>query len=272
MKSYINTLFISAIVFLLSACTTNDFKPEYQKDLAYDGFGHPIDTVGMKTYGAAIENDSIIKKEIHDETTKWYALASYHSLTRSTISVNGNQRTTTEQITRDKNALPVARNIIIESEGTTPLITLTRLKLRKDGKEEWLFRHYTEPDKYIEDALTIFFTANERISKKMDANKKELITKEVDLFDEQGRLIAQYPVNMEGQVPYVKTYYIPNKNYIDSIVSVFYENNDSTKSIIKKDVEKYTYEWNEKQLPKKRYTYRNDSLAYITEYTYGYRK
>lgn len=269
MKKY--TFFLLFSTLLLCNCVSNDFEPEYQKELLYDGYGIAIDTVGMKTYIASQTNDSISKKQLYDETTKWYDQNGYHSMTHSVNYLPGGERITTEKITRDKYSLPIAKDIIIESAATEPLVTLSRLKSRKDGKEEWLFRHYLDPQKYLEDASTILYSEDKRIFKKQQGSDS-LQIRGIDLFDNKGRITEQLPVNIEEKAPFTKTYYNPSHNYIDSIVSVFYEHNDSTQTIIEREVERYGYDWNEDSTPWRKYTYSNDSLVYVTEYEYGYRQ
>lgn len=268
---YSISILLGAIALFYS-CSSNEFSPEYQKELPYDGCKVAIDTISMKTYTATQIGDSIIKHQLYDETTKWYDLQGYHSMTHSVSYLPGGERYTIEKIVRDDNSLPTARDISVESATIEPLVTLSRLKQRKAGHEEWLFRHYLDPQKYLEDASIIFYSENERTFKKKQSNGDSLLIKGIDRFDKQGRIVYQFPVKVEEQAPFIKTYYHPDNNYIDSIQSIFYIDNDSTRAIIKSETERYKYDWNEKNIPAVKYTYRNDSLTHVTEFQYGYRK
>lgn len=263
-------LFSCILPMLFYSCS-NDYQPEYQKELKFDGCEVAVNNIVLKTYSPPLrENNNNNFGELYDETTKWYDINGYHSMTRSISHLKEKTRTTTEQITRDKYSLPVAKNTVIETDGTEPLVTLSRLKRRKNGIEEWLYRHYLDPEKYLEDATTFSFTENQRIISKMD-EQGNMQKKGIDIFDQQGRLIAKYPVNMEEPTPYIKNYYIGASANLDSIVSVVYQNNDSTQTIIQKNVEYYNYKWNDKGLPIIKNSFKNDSLIYITTIEYEYR-
>ena len=263
--------YLLIISIFLYSCS-NDFRPEYQKELMYDGCPVAIDTMNLKTYLVLQQNDSTKLGDLYDETTKWYDLNGYHSMTVSSTYLKGAVRTSKEEITRDKYSLPVAKNTLVEAEGTEPLVTLSRLKNRKKGKEEWLFRHYLDPEKHLEDASTLSYSEKKRTIYKVDSTTDTLQVKGIDVFDGAGRLVQQIPVNIKERAPHIKTYYNSETGYVDSIISAVYKQNDSAKVILHREIERYTYEWNEKKVPSRRYTYLNDSLSYITDYHYGYRK
>lgn len=239
--------------------------------MTFDGGKAPIDTVQIATYHALLEGNGTVRKDsLQSKVTRWFDLNGYHSmsikLNYSPIGVTK----ITEQITRDKHSLITARNISVEAPNTEPAVTLARLKRRHKGTEEWLYRHYFTPKKYLEDASLLTYKGDSLIMKKQQAESGELITNLIEVFDQNNKLISRTSMR-GGEEPHIQLFYNHENGLLDSINATFFDKNNPAK-ITNSYIEKYTYEFNSVGDKIKMYTYRKDSLTFITEYVYGYRK
>ena len=271
-NTMIRYLCITAILFLLlSSCNTNDYQIEYQKDQLYDGYKTPIDTVLIETYHAVDINGSLQKKDLQSKAVRWYDLNGYHSMTKSWVYSDNGVTFTLEKLIRDKHSLVTAKDISIEAPNTVPVVILSRLKKRKNGVEEWLYRHYFTPEKFLEDKLTIYYTENSKIIKKPIAETDSLIIVEIDEFDMSNRLVQKTPGGSSSEQPFLSFKYAEN-DLLDVSTTSYFKENDSTQSPQKAITETYKYDLDSLGNQMKKYTFRNDSLVFITEYQYGFRK
>lgn len=265
--------FVSLILFaiLLISCNKNDYSTDYQKELTYDGTLHPIDTMMIDVYAVEKVGGEVIRKKRHSTITKWYDMNGYNSMTRSILYLQNGNRETLEQISRDKNSLPIARDIKIDSPNAETIVTLARLKRRYEGKEEWLLRHYLDPKRYLEDTSIQYYTADTRVVKKKDSESDSLLTISIDRFNDRGYLLSKEPTTETKEGEFVKNYYNTN-GLMDSVVSITYKDNNSQNILLKKHTESYNYDFYENGNISTMYTYYNDSLIYISDYKYAYRK
>lgn len=259
-------IFISSLV----SCSMNDTGIQYQKDLVYDGYNRPMDTLFIETYSIS-DLDSLSSGKLYRTITKWYDYAGYNSMTKSVLYTSLGEHETLEQITRDQNSLPIARDISVKSPNSETAVTLARLKKRKEGKEEWLFRYYLDPQKYLEDKSYVYYTADSRITKKEEEATDSLYTIEIDTFDHDSRLLKREPSESSKEMPYLM-YYYNDKGVLDSLVSKMYEDNDKSKKLIKHYTEVYKYQLDDTGNTIQSLTYRNDSLISVSKYRYAYRK
>lgn len=176
-----------------------------------------------------------------------------------------------EKIIRDDNSLIIAKDISIEAPKTEPVVILSRLKKRKNGVEVWLYRHYFSPDKFVEDWSEISYTENEKTIRKRYADTDSLIIAEVDKFDDRNRLLYKSPGISEARKPFL-SFYFGESNHTDSSVINYFDNNDKNLQLLETSKEYYKYELDSLGNQSKKYTYRNDSLLFVTEYKYGFRK
>lgn len=262
-------LFILIPICGFVACNTNEDGPEYHKDLAYDGFSIALDTVNMKTYKILKPQAGSDSLSLQSDVTRWFDQNGYHSMTKNITFMSEVERITTEKITRDINSLPTGRDIMMESKGTEPLVTLARLKKRSGGIEEWLYRHYFDSKRYIEDASTIYYSANSKIVEQNQAGSN-IASQDVEIFDNGGRMVLHISSSRSSDRPILQTFY-NEQNRIDSVVARYYVNGDSTQQLIKKNTEYYQYILNERGLPKHSVIYQNDTAIYQIDYQYGYR-
>lgn len=263
--------YIFCLPLLLLACNNNDYREEYQKEQLYDGYNVPLDTIAIDTYHAILQNGIAEKGDLQSKTIKWYDLNGFHSMTKSWLYADKGATFTLEKITRDKYSLVIAKDVSIEAPQTNPVVILSRLKRRQSGVEEWMYRHYFTADKFIEDQTTIFYSENSKIVKKASADADSLVTIEIDEFDKENRLLHKSPGISPAKQPFLSFKYGEN-GFLESSITYYYENNDINKQLLDTIVETYKYELDPLGNQMKKYTYRNDSLWYITEYQYGYRK
>lgn len=257
--------------FLLAGCSKNDYSADYQKELPYDGTLHPIDTMMIDIYSAQWVEGKAVKKNKHSSIIKWYDINGYNSMTKSVLYLQNGNRETLEQISRDKNSLPIARDIKIYSPNAETIVTLARLKRRHEGKEEWLLRHYLDPKRYLEDTSVQCYTSDTRTIKKESAESDTLLVMSIDRFNNKGYLISKEPTTEAKEGVYIRNYYNA-KNLLDSAVSETHSDNNLKGTLLKKHTESYRYDFFEDGNISTMYTLYNDSLIYISDYKYAYRE
>lgn len=259
------------LTILLTSCSKNDYSADYQKELPYDGTLHPIDTMMIDVYSAAYVDGEAIKEKKHSSIVKWYDINGYNSMTKSILYLQNGNRETLEQISRDKNSLPIARDIKIYSPNAETIVTLARLKRRHQGKEEWLLRHYLDPKRYLEDTSVQCYTSDARTIKKESAESDSLLVMSIDRFNDKGYLISKEPTTEAKEGVYIRNYYNAN-GLMDSVVSETYMDNNLKGTLLKKHTESYQYDFLKDGNVSTMYTYYNDSLIYISDYKYAHRK
>lgn len=266
---FISSILGIAFLALFGSCSTNDSSPIFQKDLVYDGYNVAMDTLFITTYSVS-DIDSLADKKLHSTIVKWYDYSGFNSMTLSTLYTSLGVHETLEKITRDKNSLPIARDISVKSPNAETAVTLARLKKRKEGKEEWLFRYYLDPQKYLEDASYVFYSDDTRLTKKAYENTDSLYTIETDVFDKKGMLTRREPSTGSKQLPFL-THTYNDRGQLVALDAKVYEDNDTSKKLVNQYTETYKYELDDKENIIKCYTYHNDSLTSLSEYRYAYR-
>lgn len=266
MKKCFLSIFILSFLFI--GCNTNDYSVDYQKELVYDGSAVPVDSICFETYQAKESDGRYDKGGLHSKTIKWYDLNGYHSMTNSWAYSEAGVTYKVEKITRDKHSLIVARDISIEAPNTAPAVVLGRLKRRQQGEEEWIYRNYFSPDKFLEDKSFIYYTTDSKIVKR-GIDSLQLV--EADIFDLNNRLQTRQPgISSTAQQPFLHFYY-GEGGYVDSINVKYYEHNNIQSKLLEEYTEYHKYELDSLGNQLKKYAYKNDSLMFITEYKYAYR-
>lgn len=270
-KNKVNIVLVFISIIILVACSRNDYSTDYQKEFPYEGSMLPIDTMMIDVYTVTYADSVPSRNKPHSSITKWYDQNGYKSMIKSIVYLDNGERETLEKISRDKNSLPIARDISIQSMNAETIATLARLKMRSKGKEEWLLRHYLDPKRYLEDTSFLFYTSSAIISKKKDVGTDSLIVISVDTFDDKGLLVSREPSEQAKESEFITNFY-NEKNLLDSIVSKTFKGNNPDSLLLGTSVEAFKYEFNEKGNVVVKYTYHKDSLRYISDYRYAYRK